>query len=422
MARKETAFEKAQRLMNEKGLTAEQAASRTGVNVGRLQPSTTSMTINGFTPQTSQVVSGTPYDSPTGAYTTYQTQLPGGQQAYSQNEIGAAGQQYLADYLAGNTTGSFADWQAAGGYKGGGTAAAAPAAAAGGGQQKQKTARQGGGLRSQLKGMTTDRNLGRKEVKSLLGDYTPQQIVNQFQKLGGKAGLGGGAANLLTKAIQQSPFGNISLAGQNLGMRGFQEGGITEALRGMVGTQRPERNPQSGRTMIGTPGTGPLSRGMQIGPGGQVRAKPQRQAPIAAAPAIAQQGAGEAASSTAAPSTTVMDDFGMAGPSDGDQQYMNMLADFQSALGEMMGGYQTQQQQLMEQFGSMFDNVMNAEAPRLYGVGQNYNIDPIRLAQMLRSRPRSSYMRGAGGALNPMSIASALAPALSGLSAGGVNI
>jgi hypothetical protein len=300
--------------------------------------------------------------------------------------------------------------------------APAETAADSGKQQKQKTARQGGGLRSQLKGMTTDRNLGRKEVKGLLDKYSPQQIVNQFQKLGGKAGLGGGAANLLTKAIQQSPFGNISLAGQNLGMRGFQEGGITEALRGMVGTQRPERNPQSGRTMIGTPGTGPLSRGMQIGPGGQVRAKPQRQAPIAAAPAIAQQGAGEAASSTAAPSTTVMDDFGMAGPSDGDQQYMNMLADFQSALGEMMGGYQTQQQQLMEQFGSMFDNVMNAEAPRLYGVGQNYNIDPIRLAQMLRSRPRGSYMRSEGGALNPMSIASALAPALSGLSAGGVNI
>ena len=204
-------------------------------------------------------------------------------------------------------------------------------------------------------------------------------------------------------------------------MRGFQEGGITEALRGMVGTQRPERNPQSGRTMIGTPGTGPLSRGMQIGPGGQVRAKPQRQAPIAAAPAIAEQtGGGDmAAPETTQTDFTGMGDFGMSGS---DQDYMNMLADFQSALGEMMGGYQTQQQQLMEQFGSIFDNVLNAEAPRLYGVGQNYNIDPIRLAQMLRSRPRSSYMRGAGGALNPMSIASALGPALSGLSAGGVNI
>ena len=117
-----------------------------------------------------------------------------------------------------------------------------------------------------------------------------------------------------------------------------------------------------------------------------------------------------------------MDDFGMAGPSDGDQQYMDMLTDMQNMFSEMMGGYQTQQQQLMEQFGSMFDNVMNAEAPRLYGVGQNYNIDPIRLAQMLRSRPRSSYMRSAGGSLSPMSIASALGPALSGLSAGGVNI
>lgn len=282
--------------------------------------------------------------------------------------------------------------------------APAETATASGGQQKQKAARQGGGLRSQLKGMTTDRNLGRKEVKGLLNQYSPQQIVNQFQKLGGKAGLGGGAANLLTKAIQQSPFGNINLAGQNLGMLGFKEGGTTKALRSMV------------------QGGDQLGKGMQIGPKGQVRAKPQRQAPIAAAPSIAQQGAGEAASSTAAPATTVMDDFGMAGPSDGDQQYMDMLTDMQNMFSEMMGGYQTQQQQLMEQFGSIFDNVLNAEAPRLYGVGQNYNIDPIRLAQMLRSRPRSSYMRGAGGALNPMSIASALAPALSGLSAGGVNI
>jgi len=300
--------------------------------------------------------------------------------------------------------------------------APAEMAATSGGQQKQKKERQGGGLRSQLKGMTADKNLGRKEVKGLLDQYSPRQIVNQFQKLGGKAGLGGGAANLLTKAIQQSPFGNISLAGQNLGMRGFQEGGITEALRGMVGTQRPERNPQSGRTMIGTPGTGLLSRGMEIGPGGQVRAKSQRQAPIAAAPTIAQQGGGETATETIAPATTVMDDFGMGGTSAGDQQYMDMLDQFQNALGEMMGGYQTQQQQLMEQFGSMFDNVLNAEAPRLYGVGQNYNIDPIRLAQMIRSRPRSSYMRSAGGSLSPMSIASALGPALSGLSAGGVNI
>jgi len=300
--------------------------------------------------------------------------------------------------------------------------APAEMAATSGGQQKQKKERQGGGLRSQLKGMTANKNLGRKEVKGLLDQYSPRQIVNQFQKLGGKAGLGGGAANLLTKAIQQSPFGNISLAGQNLGMRGFQEGGITEALRGMVGTQRPERNPQSGRTMIGTPGTGLLSRGMEIGPGGQVRAKSQRQAPIAAAPTIAQQGGGETATETIAPATTVMDDFGMGGTSAGDQQYMDMLDQFQNALGEMMGGYQTQQQQLMEQFGSMFDNVLNAEAPRLYGVGQNYNIDPIRLAQMIRSRPRSSYMRGAGGSLSPMSIASALGPALSGLSAGGVNI
>jgi len=44
MAKRETNFEKAQRLMNEKGLTAEQAAKRTGVNVGRLGGSTPSTT------------------------------------------------------------------------------------------------------------------------------------------------------------------------------------------------------------------------------------------------------------------------------------------------------------------------------------------------------------------------------------------
>ena len=67
MAKKETRLQKAQRLMQDKGLTAEQASSRTGVNVGRLggsTPSTTTTTTKGPVGSTgsasSNAFSGTP--------------------------------------------------------------------------------------------------------------------------------------------------------------------------------------------------------------------------------------------------------------------------------------------------------------------------------------------------------------------------
>lgn len=297
-----------------------------------------------------------------------------------------------------------------------GPMAAAAATTGGGGKQKQS--RGGGGLRSQLKAMTaTDKNLGRRETKSLLGDYTPRQIVNQLQKFGGKAGLGGGAANLLTKAIQESPFGNISLAGQNLGMLGFQEGGITEALRGMVGTQRPERNPKSGRTMIGTPGTGPLSRGMQIGPGGQVRAKPQRQ-PIAAAPDVGQPAATAPAETEAPTDMAAMDSLG-AIDSYAPDPLVSLLDEMMAGFTDAMSGYQQNQ---ADMYSSLLDSIAATGAPRLYGAGRNYNVDAIRAAlASRRPRGRSSYLRGGTTGGSPMGIG-AFAPAVAGLTGGGINI
>jgi len=180
------------------------------------------MTVGGFTPQTSQAVSGTPYDSPTGAYQTYQTGLPGGQQAYSQNPIGSAGQQYLDDIVSGRFDGgrSFAEWEAAGGYQGGSQAAAAatPGAEETGGSQRQRR-RKGRGLT--IRGVRVGRNLSGKEAMKLAATGLGERAIDVA--LGKGASIQGSAQRRLDK-------GQLGTREQNILGNIFDQGGIPSSL------------------------------------------------------------------------------------------------------------------------------------------------------------------------------------------------
>ena len=229
------------------------------------------MTVGGFTPQTSQAVSGTPYDSPTGAYQTYQTGLPGGQQAYSQNPIGSAGQQYLDDIVSGRFDGgrSFAEWEAAGGYQGGSQAAAAatPGAEETGGSQRQRR-RKGRGLT--IRGVRVGRNLSGKEAMKLAATGLGERAIDKALAKG--ASIQGSAQRRLDKgqlATSEQGLLNMvfdnTLPDRNGGRTG---GGIpssldprskdVKALRGL-GLQRGQRYfgaTESGEPILGTKAMG----------------------------------------------------------------------------------------------------------------------------------------------------------------------
>jgi|DEB0MinimDraft_10_1074344.scaffolds.fasta_scaffold51061_2 hypothetical protein len=226
------------------------------------------MTVGGFTPQTSQAVSGTPYDSPTGAYQTYQTGLPGGQQAYSQNPIGSAGQQYLDDIVSGRFDGgrSFAEWEAAGGYQGGSQAAAAatPGAEETGGSQRQRR-RKGRGLT--IRGVRVGRNLSGKEAMKLAATGLGERAIDVA--LGKGAGIQGSAQRRLDK-------GQLGTSEQNILGNIFDQGGIpasldprSDNLKGLrgLGLQRGQR--YFGATGSGEPILGTKAMGGTGGGGGR---------------------------------------------------------------------------------------------------------------------------------------------------------
>jgi len=246
------------------------------------------MTVGGFTPQTSQAVSGTPYDSPTGAYQTYQTGLPGGQQAYSQNPIGSAGQQYLDDIVSGRFDGgrSFAEWEAAGGYQGGSQAAAAatPGAEETGGSQRQRR-RKGRGLT--IRGVRVGRNLSGKEAMKLAATGLGERAIDKALAKG--ASIQGSAQRRLDKgqlATSEQGLLNMvfdnTLPDRNGGRTG---GGIpssldprskdVKALRGL-GLERGQR-------FLGATGSGEpilatrdmLGGGRRGGGGGATTAEPE---------------------------------------------------------------------------------------------------------------------------------------------------
>jgi len=144
----------------------------------------------------------------------------------------------------------------------------------------------------------------------------------------------------------------------------------------------------------------------------------QRQAPIAAAPDVGQPAATAPAETEAPTDMTAMDALGGI-DSYAPDPLVSLLDEMMAGFTDAMSGYQQNQ---ADMYSSLLESIASAGSPRLYGAGRNYNIDAIRAAlASRRPRGRSSYLRGGTTGGNPMGIG-AFAPAIAGLSGGGVNI
>jgi len=144
----------------------------------------------------------------------------------------------------------------------------------------------------------------------------------------------------------------------------------------------------------------------------------QRQAPIAAAPDVGQPAATAPAETEAPTDMTAMDALGGI-DSYAPDPLVSLLDEMMAGFTDAMSGYQQNQ---ADMYSSLLDSIASTGSPRLYGAGRNYNIDAIRAAlASRRPRGRSSYLRGGTTGGSPMGIG-AFAPAIAGLSGGGVNI
>jgi len=253
------------------------------------------------------------------------------------------------------------------------------------GQPTKTKQNQSGGLRSAIRSAGT--NISRQEMKSLLdaagGDS--RKLVSaiatvQANRPKEKApAVNAGAANLLIKrAPMLGTFGDSPLAQQLQSMAGTSAGPTIQ-----------------GRQTPAMPGTGKLATGMQIGPRGNVRvgrreAAMPSQVQTQAAPvdtgvsAAVDQGYGD------------MGGFDMYGDtSAADQAYLDLIYGLGDMFSSQMNAYQQQMANQMDMF-NQFALSQNQEPMRMYGAGQNYNIDAVRAAQ--RNRPTSaSYLRNAMG-------------------------
>jgi hypothetical protein len=253
-------------------------------------------------------------------------------------------------------------------------------------KQPNKTKQnQSGGLRSAIRSAGT--NISRQEMKSLLdaagGDS--RKLVSaiatvQANRPKEKApAVNAGAANLLiNNAPMFGTFGDSPLAQQLQSMAGTSAGPTIQ------GQQTPAM-----------PGTGKLATGMQIGPRGNVRvgrreAAMPSQVQTQAAPvdtgvsAAVDQGYGD---------MTGFDMYG--GISAEDQAYLDLISNLGGMFSSQMNAYQQQMANQMDMF-NQFALSQNQEPMRMYGAGQNYNIDAVRAAQ--RNRPtNASYLRNAMG-------------------------
>jgi hypothetical protein len=144
----------------------------------------------------------------------------------------------------------------------------------------------------------------------------------------------------------------------------------------------------------------------------------QRQAPIAAAPDVGQPAATAPAETEAPTDMTAMDALGGI-DSYAPDPLVSLLDEMMAGFTDAMSGYQQNQ---ADMYSALLDSIASTGSPRLYGAGRNYNIDAIRAAlASRRPRGRSSYLRGGTTGGSPMGIG-AFAPAIAGLSGGGVNI
>lgn len=283
-------------------------------------------------------------------------------------------------------------------------AAATTSTTGGGGKQKQQKTQNP--LRQALQG--AGKSLSGKEAMQILRDTGVKQ--DRLLKTAQKMGLG--IQGSLERRIQK---GQLGTAQENLLGSIFDQGGILSTLdprsqiqktlaSGTVGLQPGQR--LTGVTKTGQP---ILTTKDQLAA--------QRQ-PIAAAPDVGQPAA-TAPAETAAPSDmAAMDSLG-AIDSYAPDPLVSLLDEMMAGFTDAMSGYQQSQ---ADMYSSLLDSIAATGAPRLYGAGRNYNIDAIRAAlASRRPRGRSSYLRGGTAGGSPMGIG-AFAPAVAGLTGGGINI
>jgi hypothetical protein len=282
-------------------------------------------------------------------------------------------------------------------------AAAAATTTGGGGKQQQKTQNP---LRQALQG--AGKSLSGKEAMQILRDTGVKQ--DRLLKTAQQMGLG--LQGSLERRVQK---GQLGTAQENLLGSIFDQGGIPSTLdprsqiqktlaSGTVGLQPGQR--LTGVTKTGQP---ILTTKDQLAA--------QRQ-PIAAAPDVGQPAATAPAETEAPSDMTAMDSLG-AIDSYAPDPLVSLLDEMMAGFTDAMSGYQQNQ---ADMYSSLLDSIAATGAPRLYGAGRNYNVDAIRAAlASRRPRGRSSYLRGGTTGGSPMSI-SAFAPAVAGLTGGGINI
>ena len=239
--------------------------------------------------------------------------------------------------------------------------------------------------------------------------------------------INAGAANMLIKQAQSTPTGVYQLGSSK----------VAQAIRGMAGTPAGPRHSGSGYpTYAAQPGSGLMMGGTVLKPGGGVAVKPQPMPKSPYAGAMDGKGKGKGPNTEVDPNAggpgglnitqeeldkliadgiqtgidNYMSEYGL-----GDQQY-DPYSGMSDLLGTLMAPYQntiSSQMDLMSQFSMP----QQMEPMRMFGAGQNYNINSVRAAQRDRQR-RSGYLRGnmgigggstgAPGLSSGMSIGSAL--------------
>jgi hypothetical protein len=244
--------------------------------------------------------------------------------------------------------------------------------------------------------------------------------------------INAGAVNMLIKQAQSTPAGVYQLGSSK----------IAQAIRGMAGTPAGPMDLVSQNLLV--PGSGLMTLGTVLKPGGGVANKPQPMpvSPYAGAMDGKGKGKGKDKGKDKGPNTEVdpnaggpgglnitqeeldkliadgiqtgidsyMSEYGL-----GNQQY-DPYSGMSDLLGTLMAPYQntlSSQMDLMSQFSMP----QQMEPMRMFGAGQNYNINSVRAAQRDRQR-RSGYLRGnmgigggstgAPGLSSGMSIGSAL--------------
>jgi len=211
--------------------------------------------------------------------------------------------------------------------------------------------------------------------------------------------IGSGAANRLIEQAS-TPLGRSSLGNSS----------IAQAIRSMAG--RPAGPMRQGQQTPEIPGTR-ITPGMVLRPSGRegTRKQPKpgqktsRTGPYDGMMDGSNEGPGtgpggltqeEIDAQIAAGVQQGIDDYlaSIGGDNSADQAYLDLLSGIGNMFSTQMGAYQQQiagQMDLLNQFAMP----QYQEPMRMYGAGQNYNIDAIRAAQRDQKR-RTGYLRSMG--------------------------